>query len=387
MLENSPKIYFYSPNCPDDTSSLPESVEASWEWFYTVGRPEYKINDGEYAWTYQTYWHLKEADFPCELTNTMPSSGIVLVHRESLPFSFIPGPDLFLICLQADKAPHPFAQLSVVLSQENRYIRWTHLGDYTNPKALWRRRSPLKNRYYIRHWPVPALKPRSPSRVDKCENVAYFGVANSLSSQFRSTQWKEQLAALGFNWIWRRGEHITDWTDYSDIDIVLSVRGLNNHIQSADAHQWAFKPPTKLINAWIAGVPAIMGKEASLREVRQSEFDYIEVNSQQEAIEALKQLRDNNELRTQVLANVEQRAKENSVEQTRKDWIVFLEQAKKGYQKWCRKGKIERQIFWLDRWLTLAIDRVYRFVGFRREGVVKRYSALRQALATEQRLG
>lgn len=368
--KNTP-IYFYSPCFPDNPAQLPDNVVDSWAWFYEVARPKLGLGDGEYAWVFQTYLYLKNV-ISCIPTNVMPRSGIVLAHRSSIPFDLIPGAQLVLICLQADKSPHPFAQLSVVLTEASRYMRWTHLGDYHRPKVLWQKKRPNPNCVYIRHWPVPGLKPRLHNRRHRVENVAYLGVAHSLAAELRQPQWREDLQKLGFSWYWRNGKHLSDWNDFQEIDVIVSIRNFDDQQPG-----WASKPPTKLINAWHAGCFAIMGCEASLKEVRQSEYDYIEVQSYDEILTGLQRLRDDESLRQKMLDNGEVRAKANSIESICRDWEQFLNSAQNYYDRWTQKSRFERYLFWLGRYFNLLIDRVQRFLYFRREGIQKRLQKLR----------
>src|SRR5436309_1927650 len=50
------------------------------------------------------------------------------------------------------------------------------------------------------------------------------------------------------------------------------------------------KPASKLVNAWLAGVPALLGPEIAYRELRRSELDYCEVSSLAEAQAAVDRL-------------------------------------------------------------------------------------------------
>jgi hypothetical protein len=120
-----------------------------------------------------------------------------------------------------------------------------------------------------------------------------------------------------------------------------------------------------------------MGCEASLKEVRQSEYDYIEVQSYDEILTGLQRLRDDESLRQKMLDNGEVRAKANSIESICRDWEQFLNSAQNYYDRWTQKSRFERYLFWLGRYFNLLIDRVQRFLYFRREGIQKRLQKLR----------
>ena len=44
------------------------------------------------------------------------------------------------------------------------------------------------------------------------------------------------------------------------------------------SRRWYLKPPSKLFNSWLAGVPAVLGHESAYRAERRSDLDYIEVS-------------------------------------------------------------------------------------------------------------
>jgi hypothetical protein len=348
---NDAAVYFYSPSFPSNPNDLPQTVEDSWSWYYETRKRE--MATGEYAWTLQTFLHLKQAGIMCEATNTIPKSGIIFAHRNALPYLFLPSKDQLLVCLQADKSPHPFVQASVVLTEASLYMRWMHMGPYTNPLVLWHCRRPYADRFYIKHWPIPNLKPRDRGRGDMVKNVAYLGVQHSLAPELQTDDWKLLLEKNEFSWIWKNGSSLSDWTDFSEIDVIVSVRSFEQTF-----HHWASKPPTKLFNSWLAGVIPIMGNEASVQEVRKSDLDYIEVNSRDDILRALKRLRNEPEFRESVLKAGKERGLETSAEAIRNDWIILLGRLQERYKGWNRRTAIGRSMFFLSRGLSLLFDKV-----------------------------
>lgn len=348
---NDVAVYFYSPSFPDNLSDLPQTVDESWFWYYETGKR--RMATGEYAWTLQTFLHLKQAGIACETTNIIPKRGIIFAHRNALPYLFLPNKDQLVICLQADKSPHPFVQASVVLTQAALYLRWTHMGPYTNPLVLWSRRRPYDNRFYIKHWPIPNLKPRSKDRGELVRNIAYFGVEHSLAPELRGEDWKLLLEKHGFSWIWKKGDSPSDWTDFSDIDAIVSVRSFES-----TRHHWASKPPTKLFNSWLAGVIPIMGNEAAVQEVRKTDLDYLEVNSRNDILQNLNRLKNDPEFRESVLNAGQERGLETSIEAIKNDWILLIGRLQERYQRWNRSTILERGLFFLGRGFCLLFDKL-----------------------------
>ena len=324
MLGKLPSIYFYIPES-DWPAEMPEKASTYWQWQCSqVG------SRGIYNWTLQTYLQLQAACFPCELVGKFPTLGIVVAHRDSLPDDLRPGPQLFIICIQGDKARHPYAQLHLVQnSQEEMLVRGV---------KLW-------ESHYIPFWPQPGLLPRDPNRGDRFENIAFFGRERELATELKTPMWQEQLSQLGLQWqIVSRDR----WHDYSQVDAILAVR---NFGKQSD-YQW--KPASKLVNAWHAGVPAILSRESAYRAERQTELDYIEVNSMAEVFTALQKLRDHPEFRKAMVDNGKLRAEAIKPTKLVEKWCSWLEGvAIPAYERWCQAPSWERQTFLTRRYLAV----------------------------------
>jgi hypothetical protein len=62
------------------------------------------------------------------------------------------------------------------------------------------------------------------------------------------------------------------WYEYVDVDLALGY-------QHEAPTMLAFKPASKLINAWLAEVPPLLGPEPAYQNLRRSELDYLPVDS------------------------------------------------------------------------------------------------------------
>ena len=313
MTDTLPQIYFYIPESDWPPDGIPQSADIHW-----LSREITNSNhwNSVYCWTLQTYIRLKADGFPCELTGSMPSSGIVLAHRSSLPFNLQPKPRLLIINLKADHDQHPYAQLQIVQNRQE-YVR---------------------NGYYIPLWPQPELIPRDVARGNRFENVAYFGIEKNLAPELKDKSWQEQLNALGLRW------HVVSssdsWHDYSNVDVVLAVRSFD----PKEDYRW--KPATKLYNTWHAGVPAILGCDSAFRAERKSELDYLEVASVHDTVLALKRLRDDQELRYAMVENGRVRAEETQPEKLVNQWRNFLiDIAVPTYHRWCKTSSWSQKIY------------------------------------------
>ncbi len=340
MPNELPSIYFYIPQFDWPKGCIPENIDTC--------QPE-NFRLGAYSWTLQTYLRLKADGFPCKLTNTCPSEGIVFGGRSAFPDNFKPGSRLLMIVHQGDKTKHPYAQLHVVQNLQDRML--------THPVLLW-------PSYYMRHWPQPGLVPRNPERGDRFENIAYFGREENLASELKESTWREQLEAMGLNWhVVSNPDH---WSDYSYVDAVIAVRSFKS-----SGYSW--KPATKLYQTWHAGVPAILGCESAYQSERKSQLDYIEVRSLEDTIVALKQLRDDLNLRRAMIENGRVRAEETQLENLVVQWRNFFTNvAIPAYEQWCQASSLTQQRFLMLRYLAVktkgmrqSMQKVKNAVGLR----------------------
>jgi hypothetical protein len=326
MLEDLPPIYFYFP--PKlSTGNLPENAASYWQW-QCAEHSISPMQSGGCFWTLQTYLYLNDYGFPCQLVNTMPDEGIVVSHRDFLDDTFQPSSNLMLVCLRADVNRHPYAQLHVV---QNPY--------QAIPKSLIN----LWESHFIPHWPQPSIIPRPPERGDIFENVMFLGNAVNLVPEFRDPTWYEELEKLGLKF--RMKLNHDEWHDYSDTDVVLAIRELGQ------TNDWRGKPASKLYSAWHAEVPAILGYESAFRAERKSNLDYLETTTLTEVIAALKQLKENGELRSAMVENGKMRAAETSPDNMVKRWQTLLtEVTVPAYESWCGMSSWQQQMFFNARW-------------------------------------
>lgn len=310
-----PAIYFYIPTTfwP---AQLPATSAENWAGFGL----------GIYAWTVQTYLKLHEAGVACQLTHQLPDQGIVLFHANAARGANIsPSPKRLLICLKAESPLCPQAQLHVV----------------QNPCEA------AKGRYFIPHWPQPGLQPRLAERQDQFENIAFLGHRNSLAPDLLDPSWQIQLQHRGLRWLpvintnaWHSIQAIdTRWNNYQHIDAIVAIRQF--HLRRP---RYRHKPATKLYNAWLAGVPAILGRELAYRAEGRTGVDYLEANSMTELLACLDQLQQTLEIRKNLVERGQRRAVQYTSEAITQRWQQFLHQvAVPVYQRWCDYSPWQRK--------------------------------------------
>ncbi|WP_373356090.1 glycosyltransferase [Pseudoroseicyclus sp. CXY001] len=173
--------------------------------------------------------------------------------------------------------------------------------------------------FHIPHTPQPGLVPRDPARGDRVEVLAFKGDRVNLDARFRSEGFLAELARRGvvLRTDFQAADGRQDWGDYSDVDCVLAVRDLT----LADA---ANKPASKLTNAWMAGVPALLGPEPAFQSLRRDPLDYIEVRSPADVLAAIDRLQGEAGLYRRMVENGRARAVDYALPAVLTRWITLL---------------------------------------------------------------
>lgn len=262
---------------------------------------------GERAWILQTWLRLARVGHPVALSSTLPEEGLVVFHAKHKRALLRFGRRLAGVVLVGVRADHrePLVADFEVL-QNGRFADG-------------------RRRFALPHWPQAGLVPRDPARGSGVATIAYKGFRGNLHPDFLGEAWRSFLADRGIAWavdaVEFAGRETDDgalaWNDYSRIDLVLAVRPPRRGL-------YADKPATKLFNAWHAGVPALLGPEWALREVRRSPLDYLEVASADEAREAVDRLRADADLYRRMVEHGHARAAEVSFEATTRRWAELL---------------------------------------------------------------
>ena len=250
------------------------------------------------AWVQRSYYHLALAGLPVTLGSELSPGSVNVVGVRDFGRRSARA-DCFTLIPRGD-AHHPM------------------LADFVVLQNGVRRDGP--RRLHIPHWPQPGLLPRDTSREARIERLVYKGRRYNLSEEFRSQDFVDRLAALGVSlevdgFDTLRGEH--SWNDYRSADLALGVRNLTRY----DASK---KPASKLINAWLAGTPALLGPEPPYRELRRSELDYLEVLSPEDVLNAIKRLKAEPSTYLGMIAQGAARAAAYSEAQLTQVWIDAL---------------------------------------------------------------
>jgi hypothetical protein len=331
-------IYFYLP-------------KKDWHQSSALTIRDIKFEKGQDVWLLQTYLHLKERGLPCQLVSTLPESGIVVIYRESLPFNATPSPSAFWVCIKGDQNPLPYAHIHVVQNRAELEAPALAVQSVQEDRYLL-----PSQRFYIPLWSQPDIIPRDSSREDRFETIAYYGISYNLAPALRSPDWAKALADLGL--CWHHEKQSDRWHDYREVDAILAVRSFNQ----GQLYPW--KPPSKLFNAWGAGVPAILGVESAFQSEQRSSLDYLEVSSYTEALAAITRLRDDRALRRAMVAQGQQRLTEIMPDAIANRWKYFLtEVCQSAYAQWQTQPAWQKRLFFAKRYLaTKASENKRRFL-------------------------
>jgi hypothetical protein len=206
---------------------------------------------------------------------------------------------------------------------------------------------------FFPHLPQPGLIPRDPARGKRLDTVSFKGGLGNLTEEFRSQAFRDALAARGLALRLdlrldpreTGGDAVLSMHDYADVDAVLAVRNLT----LAD---YRTKPASKLVNAWLAGVPAILGPEPAFRELRRGPLDYLEVRNAAEALAALDRLRAEPALYAAMVANARTRAPVHTQQATLAAWVALLDgPVRDSFLRWQARPRLWR----LARWPAAAV--------------------------------
>lgn len=290
------------------------------------------------SWTFQTYLRLREQGYPCRLVDTIPEVGIVVVHRSDLPFNTTPSPNQLFVTALGGAGWHPYSQVQVMQNRD-------HLKK-------------VENTFFMDHWTQPGLIPRDEDRGDVFENIGYFGHPDQLADALHDSEWERFLAERDLNWIpVHKGSDRQ--SDYSDIDCIVAIR-------SFDGRSYDYKPATKLHNAWLAGVPAILGPESAYQAERRSDLDYLEARTYEELCNYVDTLREQPQLQRKLRERSEERRADIDPEQKAEDWWSLLTGPVADiYERWSSMSLPRQKLFLAKRWLMVKRNAIAGRLGLR----------------------
>lgn len=248
------------------------------------------------AWLLQTYLHLQRAGHDVVLPEP---EGLTEFHRQYERRHR----SLFVLTLRADI----FGFRSPLGD-----------GDITrNGRFADERRT-----FFVPHWPQPGLLTRDPARGNRIEHIVFKGGYENLHADYRSEEWMSFLDRRDLQFSIASAETegaVPNWHDYRTADLTLAVRP-----PSSDGGLRYEKPASKLVNAWHAGGPSLLGKEYAYRELRKSDLDYVAVDALDDTVTAIDRLLDDSDRYQRIIENGQNRAQEFTAARITERWAEIL---------------------------------------------------------------
>ena len=278
------------------------------------------------SWLVRTAYELQQEGLKPNFTDRVPAAGILFGTSQTTSYLLRPPSELLYVHIITDGcALHPYAQVNI--SQN-----LAQFGDSRRCR-------------YMPHWPQAGILPRNPERANLVTNIAYMGDPENLAKELQHPEWRARLQRAGFRWAVKPPEA---WHDYSDVDAVVAVRTFE------DGDVFHYKPASKLYNAWIAGVPAMLGKESAYRAEKHASLDFIEVNSADAIVENLNLLRSDAALYERMRARAAERGAAMSSPAIRSKWLTLIrDHLQPLYVEWVSKGTTRRYAYFTSRYLEL----------------------------------
>ena len=255
-----------------------------------------RFRGGVNNWIVQTFLRLRaplrETGITATLGEALAPNCVNVAHRDCLNRLFVPYYRSFVVGVRADRPPVHLCDLEIVQNA---------LGDI-GPRTQ-----------FLNFWPQPGLVPRDPARGERIERMAYFGRASNAPPWFFASSWHAALAGIGISFEIRDDR----WFDYSDVDIVLAHR-------TEAPTMLQQKPASKLTNAWLAGVPALLANEPAYACLRRSGLDYLATGSPADVLRALRTLRACPGMYAAMAANGQRRGADYTVAAVKSQWLRFI---------------------------------------------------------------
>lgn len=198
------------------------------------------------------------------------------------------------IVIQADRPKVPFAAIRIL----------------QNPACTETSRAK-----YLYLWPQPGLIPRNVHRGETIEQLSIPGNAQYLHPDIYSSSFRGALKDMN---VTLKIMNAGNWSDYSTTDLILAWRP---NVPKRVLHT---KPPSKLINAWHAKTPALLGPEPAYKALRQHQDDYFEIHSIQDILQIITQLKETPEKYRQLLSHYEKRAQEYTQQHLIEKWFALF---------------------------------------------------------------
>jgi hypothetical protein len=282
----------------------------------TLEKVTARIISNEDIWSVQTYLQLVAIGCPATVSEAPRAGKINIVDGLTLGQRFF-APDVYCVGCRGDGHYPGFCQ--AVIHQNSLTA-----DEYPS--------------IYIPQWPQPGIVPRHQSRC-RVETIGFFGHAGiNLAPEYKDSAFVAELQRKNCSLIVKgKLEDRVSWNDYSQIDLVLSVRRI-------PLEHLLLKPVSKLVNAWIAGVPALLGQESAIQAIATDGIDYILIREPADVFRALEAFQTHPDLYLSMRTHGLNRAKAYSVEAVAAKWLETIAELQSRYSAWAEESDANKLV-------------------------------------------
>lgn len=327
MDRNSVRIHFIANSATGDNLDTLRSME--WD--------QGTVACTRHTWVWAVYCQLKARSWNVSLGYGLEPDAVNVVHGQTARRLFN-GRDFhthFIVGIRADFRPFPYGRFEIVQNREAEGGR----------------------KIFMPLYPQPGLVPRDPARQG-VENVC---VSGRLQNSIGLEELRGALEAMGCKLVFKGEGH---WQEMSDVDVLLGIRTFSKELHRT-------KPATKMLNAWLAGIPFIGGYDSAYSQTGTPGRDYLRVASFEELLEAVWRLASDPELYGQLVGNGQRKVQDYLPERITDQWGDFFEQQVfPEYEAWSEgqsRGRLHSRFMgWAFEFRERCIARM--LVAFGRRG-------------------
>lgn len=226
-------------------------------------------------------------------TRLQPGSDAIHVAHVDTLEACTPADDCFVVGVQGDRL---------------RALDWVNLTVVQNQVQA----DAEAGRVWLPLWPQPGLEARSPGR-DGARTVAYAGsfrnfalLPHAFADTCRRCGLEPRMLLDG------------QWHACAEVDVLVGIR-------SFDTRTHDHKPASKLVNAWLAGIPFIGGCDSAFSQLGEPGRDYLRVATPAEFERALVRLRTDSAAYAGFVAAGRRRAAFFDRAAVTRAWVEFIE--------------------------------------------------------------
>jgi len=170
--------------------------------------------------------------------------------------------------------------------------------------------------------PQRALVARRAERAARIETLVLQTYPENVPDWVRDGSLAAPLLQIGVEL--RVNEQPEQWPDFSDADLVLCARRSSAFDLPADPPSYPRKPPTKLINAWVAGAIPLVFPETGYLDLANPGVDAIVIESPDDVLTAVAALRGDPQAATQLFGGSIARGSDFTTDRVLEHWEGLL---------------------------------------------------------------